>query len=300
MTKIFVPLPNKKNIDFYLEHNINGFFLGIEGFSINFNHYIKLNELDDYINSIKKRDKTVYISLNKLYYDKDIEPLKKLLIELSKHDIDGIDYCDVAVYNIVKENNIKLSLIWNSNHLGTNSKTINFWNERGVEGAILSNEITIDEALIIRKKTSSKLGMVLYGYLNMVTSSRSLITNYLNFINKENNNEKYFMHEKVQDKNYPIIEENGETNIFSSEVLNGIKYFPILIKNKFDFIKLDDYLMEPNSFYNVIEAFCALMASPNDDDFVNKLKMVVDLNTFGETYEGFLNKKTVFKVKDYE
>ena len=78
---------------------------------------------------------------------------------------------------------------------------------------------------------------------------------------------------------------------FSSKVLNAIEYFPSLIKGNIDFIILDDYLIDSNSFYNVIEAFTALRRNPDDNNFINQLKKVVEVNTNAETFLGFLIKK---------
>ena len=36
------------------------------------------------------------------------------------------------------------------------------------------------------------------------------------------------------------------------------------------------------------------------DEFAEKLKEVVDANNYNNTYNGFLNKKTIFKVKNNE
>ena len=66
------------------------------------------------------------------------------------------------------------------------------------------------------------------------------------------------------------------------------------------FIILDDHLIPENLFYNVLEAFIALKNHPNDEEFAHKLKEVVDANNYNNTYNGFLNKKTIFKVKNNE
>lgn len=300
MTKIFVSLPKKEYIDFYSQNSIDGFYLGIEGFSNNFNYYIKIDELEEYINYINKINKKIYVFLNRIYYNNDLDKLKELLFKLEKLNISGVNFSDVSVYNIVKENNLNINLIWDSRHLATNYKTINFWNKRGVKTSVLSTEITIDEIVEIKKNTESFIGVFLYGYLNMATSSRQLLTNYFNHINKYKKADKYLMHENVTDKNYPVVEENNETLFFSSEILNGIEYLPTLVENKIDFILLDDYMINPNKFYNVTETFCALLNAPHDKEFIEKLKQVSDINSDKETTTGFLNKKTVYKVKDYE
>ena len=90
-------------------------------------------------------------------------------------------------------------------------------------------------------------------------------------------------------------------NFFSSKILNGIKEFPKIIEsNNVDWIFLDDYMINKNSFYNVIEAFKALKIASKDTEFVNKLYEVVNCNNYENTSDGFLNKKTIFKVKNNE
>ena len=133
----------------------------------------------------------------------------------------------------------------------------------------------------------------------MATSSRKLLTNYFSYINKSKDKDTYIIEDKVKKEDY-IITEGFNTDFYTKKVLNGIKYFPELINNNIDFIYLDDYFIDSNNFYNVIEAFSSLRNASNDKSFVNKLEQVVNTNTYEDTYYGFLEKKTVYKVEDYE
>ena len=47
MNNIIVPFSGSKNIDFYIKNNIDGFIIGIEGFSENFNYYIEETKLKE-------------------------------------------------------------------------------------------------------------------------------------------------------------------------------------------------------------------------------------------------------------
>ena len=133
----------------------------------------------------------------------------------------------------------------------------------------------------------------------MATSSRSLITNYFKYTKKEKTSDKYFIKEKKSDELYPVVEKEN-TNFFTSKILNGITYFPKIIDNKnLNFVFLDDYMINEKKFYNIIEAFIALTKASNDTEFVHKLSMVVDSNA-NSTDTLFLNKKTIFKVKNNE
>ncbi|MBQ9024520.1 MAG: U32 family peptidase [Bacilli bacterium] len=300
MNNIIVSLPTKENFKFFSENKIDGFAMGIENFSENFNHYIKESNLKKVIDDINKNNHKVYIMLNKLYFNNQIDDLKKLLKKLSKLNIEAIIFSDIAVFNIVKENNLDIKLIWHSKMV-TNSKSINFYEKRGLYGYIITPQITLDEFIKITKNTNSKAIIKLFGYTNMATSSRSLITNYFNNFNiNKDSNKKYYMYEKITKEFYPIVE-SDYTNFFSSKVLNGIMEYKKLINNNIDcMIYLDDYMINENSFYNIIEAFVALKNHPNDEAFAEKLKKVIDSNMFNETDNGFLNNKTIYKVKKDE
>ena len=67
-----------------------------------------------------------------------------------------------------------------------------------------------------------------------------------------------------------------------------------------DFVILDDYMLNENNFYNIIEAFSSLRKAYDDKSFVENLEKVVDSNTYYDTFYGFYEKPTVYKVEDYE
>ena len=77
MCKIIVPFPDDENINFYLENEVDGFIIGIEEYSENFNRYIKLEELKEKCNLILNKNKKVYIGLNKIYFNSELPNLKK-------------------------------------------------------------------------------------------------------------------------------------------------------------------------------------------------------------------------------
>lgn len=299
MNEIYIPLPLKENRDFYAQQDFDGYIIGLEDFSSNFNSYVKVSELEDTIKELKKYDLKIFISFNKLYYNDEIDKVREILQKIKKLDITGIFYTDIGVLNILNDINFDKEIYWFSNHLGTNSQTINFLEKRNVQNVILSSEISVDEIIKIRKNTKVKLGIIMYGFLNMATSSRKLLTNYFSYTEKKKIKDKYYIKDKLKKGTYRVVEGN-DTNFFTDKVLNGIKFYPKLIENNMNFIILDDYMLNENNFYNIIEAFSSLRKAPEDKDFVEKLEKVVDANTYYETFYGFLDKETVFKVEDYE
>lgn len=299
MTKIIVSAPKMEDISFYANNEFDILAVGIKGYSENFNNYVDINDLEEYISEVKKFNKEIYVFFNRLFYEDEIDGLKDIIKRLIKLNIENIGFTDYALLNILKELNYKGNIIWLSNHLGTNSNIINFLNTKNVKTVFLSTELTLDEILKIKENTNSKLIVKMYGHLLMATSSRKLLTNYFDYISKEKVKNKYVFKEKNNNNEY-IIVENDNSTFFTKKVLNAIKYFKEIIDNDIDFIYLDDYMLEKKDFYNIIEAFSALRRAHDDIAFIKKLDEVVNVNTPCETFDGFFNKKTVFKVKDYE
>lgn len=296
MSEIFVPLTSIDKSDLYVEHDIDGLIVGLDKYSENFNKLFNLSELEELV---KKTNKKIFVAFNKLYFNEDIDKVKNVINNIKDMDITGICFSDLGVLNILNDINYKGEIVWIGNHLGTNSNTINFLEKRGVTHALLSTEITIDEIIKIKKNTNIKIGTILYGYLNMATSSRKLLTNYFEYIDQNKKEDTYIIKDKIKNKDYFLVEKDN-TNFFTNDVLNGIKFYPELLENGIDFIILDNFKLDKTNFSNVIEAFSSLRSAPNDNNFINSLEKVVDSNTESNTFYGFLDKKTVYKVEDYE
>ena len=300
MSSIILPFTNSKNFYFYNKNKIDGFTIGIEGFSENFNYYVKDSDLNEVIDTITKNNKKAYIMLNKVIFNNMIESTKELLKKINDLNVEAVIFSDIAIFNIVKENNLNINLIWSSK-LVTNSKSINFLAKRGLYGYITTPQITIDEFIEINKKTNIQSFIKLFGYTNMATSSRSLVSNYFNYTKiKKDPKKKYYMYEKASKEYYPIIEDDT-TNFFSSKILNGILEYKKLININIDCnIYLDDYLIDETKFQNVVEAFINLRNHSDDEKLANTLKKDIDFYLLNNTDDGFLNKKTIVKVKSNE
>ena len=163
---------------------------------------------------LKMTSKKVFVSLNKNMHSKDLNFLKEILLELEKLNIEGILYYDVSVVNIKQELSLKKDLVWSAEHLVTNSLSINFWKDEGVNFAYLSSDITIEEIKKIKNETDVTLMMNIFGYVPIFTSYRHLIKNYLKTFNlKTENVRNVNFIEFVNSKNLEGLDEHFITPI---------------------------------------------------------------------------------------
>ncbi len=272
MKKILVIPNNKEIIDTYLNTPIDGLILPIENLSVNSTCYFNISD----IKQIKdKTDKEICISINKIMMNKDLLLLEETLKKLNNLKISKVLFYDLSVLNICKRLNLNMELVIFQDHLNASTSTNLFYKKRGVNYSVITNDITISEINEISKYQS--LMMICYGYLPIFYSRRYLITNYLTYLNKEKKDVPYLIKEK--NDSYIIEEEKEGTTIYTKEPINLI--------NEIDNLNIDYIIV--NSNHISTKEFIKVL-----NQYINKDK------DEKEYYKGFLEKKTVYKVEDYE
>jgi len=262
------------------KHLTDGFIIGIKDMSVNANMYIEDLSV---LNSI---DKDIFISMNKNIHNSDLDKVKELLIELNNYNIKGVLYYDVAILSIYNTLDLNYDLVWAQEHLTTNHNTINYFNSFGVNYTYLSSDITEEEIIEISKNTNSKLIVNLFGYLPMFVSKRHIVNNYLEYFKLNDNSSVNYM--TKESKTYPIIDNNLGTVCYSNNILNGIK---TSLNINVDYIVLNSFNIELDKFISVIEMFKGV----NKDNVVEYEERINSM--FNNVDNGFLNTKTIYKVK---
>jgi len=257
--------------------NIGGFIVGIDKYSIFQSLKLSIDEISNL-----KTDKELYISINKPIHNNELNEIRNILISLSKLNIKGVLFEDIAIYKINKDLNLNLNLVWASNHLPTNSKTCNYWKDKGCSGAVLSTELMLTDYINIKKNTNMDIMVYLYGYIPIFESARTLITNYLKHINKKSDSKLFYMYENKSNKYYPIYEEYDNTFI-TEDILNGINVVKDLKDNNIDYIILNSLMHEEDDFNKVLDEYIDAL----DGEIFDKK----------DVFTGFLFKESIFKVK---
>jgi len=270
--KILVQPGSLENLGDVLKTNIDGVILPLENLSVNSSIYFTLDDIKSVINLTSKE---ICVSINKIMHNEDLDKLEQALVSLNKMNVSKIFFYDLAVMNIVKRLNIRKELVVFQDHLNASLYSNNFYKRRGINYAVITNDITWNEINEISKYNS--LMLISYGYLPIFYSRRYLITNYLKYINKDKLSDLYYI--KHKDDKYPIVEENYGTTIYTKEPVNLINDINQI---NVDYIILSANLINREEFMIILNKY---------------LNGEIDNNDY---YRGFIDKKTVYKVADYE
>ena len=264
----------------YLDNGLDGIILPLENFSVDYFKYYSISDIREYKNSTNK---LLYVVINKMIFNNELDDLLNILKELENIKVDGIFFYDLAVLNLVRENNLSINLIYNGTHMVTNSDTINLYYDLGVKGAYLSNEITKDEVINIRSNTKSDLFILLLGNPVVAMSRRSLLTSY--FANKnKSKSDLITIKEPKSGQEFLVKEDSNGTTFFYNRRLNLSNVYKELIDFGINYgiIEQGDY--SSDEYKELINAFISF----------NKQK----INELAGHNRGFLYRETIYKVKD--
>ena len=263
----------------YLDNGLDGMILPLESFSVDYFKYYSISDIKEYR---KNTDKLLYVVINKMIFNNELDSLFKVLKELENIKVDGVFFYDLAVLNLVRENNLSINLIYNGTHMVTNSDTINLYYDLGVKGAYLSNEITKNEVLNIRSNTKSDLFILLLGNPVVAMSRRNLLTSYFDNKNKSKS-DLITIKEPKSGQEFLVKEDSNGTTFFYNRRLNLSNVYKELVDFGINYgiIEQGDY--SSDEYKELINAFASF-----DKQKIDELA--------GHN-RGFLYRETIYKVK---
>ena len=235
----------------------------------------------------------MFLLLDKNIFEDELISLKEVLIKIAKLNIKGLFFYDLAVLNIVKENNLSIPLVWNQNFLVTNYHTCNYYHSMGVDGASISSVLTIEEIKEIVENSKLKSFVNIFGYQLMAASKRKLLSSYFKYSDLKEDKKEHIMIEK--EISYPILEDKNGTIFLTKDVLDGILYLKKLNESNPDYLIFDEINIENETFLKVLEIYSeALRDLDNLEKYDKELECLISNRSCG-----FFDHKTIYKVKNY-
>ena len=258
--KIIININNLNEIEEYKKIGITNFLFAVKDFSIGYKEF----ELKD----LKNLNENVYLLINRIMDTKTTNKFKEIISELDF--VKGIFFEDLGVYQMLKDTNIPL--IFNQTQFATNTLSINYWLDR-VDSAVISNSLCENEIIDIINNVKKPIIFNVFAKNMAMYSRRKLLTNYNNYY-KLDNKDQIIIRETLKGKKFILNETENGTVIFNDLYFNYLSILPKLNENNIKFYYIN-----------------------NLDLQVEDIKKLLN-NEYIDFDDGFLNKKTIFKVGD--
>lgn len=126
-----------------------------------------------------KLGKKVYVTVNILFHDEDLEGVKTYLKELEEKGVDAVIICDAFLIPIIKKETPKLKIVMSTQMSTSNTLSVKHFMEEGVDSIVLAREVTKKEIKEIYDETHADLEVFLHGAMCTCYSGRCVLSNYV-------------------------------------------------------------------------------------------------------------------------
>lgn len=126
-----------------------------------------------------KLGKKVYVTVNILFHDEDLEGVKTYLKELEDSCVDAVIICDAFLIPIIKKETPKLKIVMSTQMSTSNTLSVKYFLEEGVDSIVLAREVTKKEIKEIYDETHADLEVFLHGAMCTCYSGRCVLSNYV-------------------------------------------------------------------------------------------------------------------------
>lgn len=267
------------NVDAYLLANRQFSYRFVESFCIN-----KINKVRKYAHDNNKK---VYILVNKIFKDDDLEKLEIFLTKLKKANVDGIFFTDFAVFVLAEKLEMADKCIFYHETFLRNTYDILTYQESGIKKIICSKDMHLKDIKLLPKENKDSYGIICFGYIPLYESQRKILTHYIS-MNKLPKSLLYSntlsLKEHTRDDRYKVIEQEGVSSIFDSKVYSYLPYIKELSENINMFI-VDSLFFETSYIKEVVELIKKAHQGIDVTEELTKLDESISFT------DGFLNKK---------
>lgn len=279
---------------------IGGKKFGLRAQSDNFS----LEEMKQGVEFAHNRGKKVYLTMNIIPHNNDLEGMAEYIKEVKKIGIDAVLVSDPGVFSIVKETEPNMEVHLSTQANNTNYKSANFWYNMGIKRVVLARELSLNEIKEIRSKVPDdlELEMFVHGAMCISYSGRCLLSNYM--ANRNSNKGEcahpcrwryYLMEEKRPGEYMPVFEDEKGTYIYNSKDLCLIEYIPEIIEAGVTSLKIEGRMKSVFYVATVVSAYRkAIDAYYNDkENYKFNKELISEVSMASHRYytTGFFNKR---------
>lgn len=239
---------------------LGGSKLNLRAFSSNFD----IETLKQGLKYAHDRDRKIYVTINVIPHNEDLEGLEDYLRDLYEIGVDAIIVADPGIIMTARAVVPDLEIHLSTQANNVNYKSAEFWHKNGVKRIVLARELSLEEIKKLRENLSETcdLEAFVHGSMCMAYSGRCLLSNYMTG-RDSNRGEcaqpcryKYnIVEEKRPGEYFPVEEDEKGTYIFNSKDLCMIEHVPELIDAGINSFKIEGRMKSTFYVASTVKAY---------------------------------------------
>lgn len=267
MIELLSPAGDLEKLKIAFLYGADACYIGGKQFSLRANaSNFDIDEIKKACDFAHNLNKKIYVTVNIIFHNEDLEGLLEYLLLLEKMGVDAIIVSDPLVIDIVKDNNISLPIHISTQNSTTNVESVKYWIDKGVERVVLAREVSLDDIHEIIKSTSFDIEVFLHGAMCTCYSGRCVLSNY--FTNRDSNRGGCA---QVCRFAFDLDEERSIKYSIATKDLNLCEYISKLIEIGVKSLKIEGRMRSAYYIATVISSYRKLIDAYYNNSFNEKL-----------------------------
>lgn len=228
---------------------IGGNMFGARSYAGNFNN----EEIMEAIKYAHLYGVKVYVTVNTLVYDKEVEEFMNYIDFLHKNNVDAIIIQDLGMLDLVRKTYPNLEIHASTQMHIHNLEGVKFASDMGIKRVVLARETDIDTIKYIKENTNIELEIFIHGALCISYSGQCLMSYFLT--GRSGNRGTCSQPCRMK---YDIVDDkkiNKDNYLLSTKDLNTILNIGELIKSGIDSLKIEGRMKRPEYVYLITSLY---------------------------------------------
>lgn len=180
MAELLAPAGNIESLDAAIGEGADAVYLGLKSFNARLRTTnFAWNQFEAAVNSLHRQNKKIYVTVNTVSEERDLERLYRFLAYLNNIGPDGLIVQDYAVIRMCQEFFPKLELHASTQMNVASAAAANLLSKEGFKRVVLARELGLEEIQAIKAKTNAELEVFVHGALCVSESGLCLFSSFL-------------------------------------------------------------------------------------------------------------------------
>ncbi|MEJ8751087.1 U32 family peptidase [Lagierella sp. ICN-221743] len=290
--EVLAPVGNMEMLEAAIKAGATGVYLGgllysARAYATNFDN----EELKKVIKFCHKRGVKVYVTVNTLFHDSEIQSALNFVTDLYNMDVDGVIIQDLGLLHLIRKHLPNLPIHGSTQMNINNYYGAKFLQSLGFKRVVLARETPIDEIKKICENLDIEVEVFVHGSLCVGCSGQCLMSSYIG--NRSGNRGRCAQPCRLD---YKLLNRNKEDiskdfdSFISPKDLCTIEYVETLLNTGVNSFKIEGRMKKPEYVYNVVKSYKDKIEKNSFEK--NRLKEVslrgytdgLIFNDFGKSY----------------
>ena len=246
-----------------LKSGADAVYVGLQEFNARYrSENLSLDELSRLIEFAESLNKKVYVTLNILIKEIELNDLFELLQDLSNLQVHAVIVQDLGVVKIINEFFPEIPVHASTQMAIHNSMGIKFTDSLGIKRVILERQVTMEELALIGSKTKTEIEVFIHGALCCSLSGTCLFSSWMGGHSGNRGKCKQPCRRRFYSK-------DGNGFFFSTHDLYALDLLPDLVKNGVASLKIEGRLKKADYVENTVKAYRLILDTIEETQSLN-------------------------------